>query len=82
MSDKGQIATLLNETRSAKTCIDKLSKDLAFDPDNETVRRLLSLSKQLYERRVELLAERGVAANDDGRTDKSCNLGKGALAKD
>jgi hypothetical protein len=65
MSDKSQIRTLLEETENAKAWLEKLSKDLAGDPSNETIRKLLILTKQLYERRVQLLAEMGVAANDD-----------------
>jgi hypothetical protein len=64
MSDKGQIATLLRETDNAKAWFEKLSKDLEADPSNETIRRLLFLTKELYERRVQLLSNLGVVAND------------------
>lgn len=64
MTGKAQITVLLKETANARAWFEKLSEDLAADPSNETVRRLLFLTKEIYERRVQLLAERGVAASD------------------
>jgi len=61
---ENQMRTLLAETANAKAWFEKLSIDLEADPENETVRRLLFLTKELYERRVQMLAEMGLTAND------------------
>ena len=66
MSDKQEIATLLKEMHNASAWIEKLSRDLCADPTNEMTRRLLYLTKELYDRRVRMLAEMGVDTEDHG----------------
>jgi hypothetical protein len=64
MNHTDQIKTLVKEADNARAWVEKFSKELAADPSNENARRLLAVSKDLYDERVRLLAKAGLAANE------------------